>query len=414
MKKIIIVLVFFYSLFITDYSLCQWVPNTQWTGIGIYQFDTIGSTIYCANYGYGILKSTNLGVNWISISEGQIPGTAFNVVHNSNFIFVGLYFNGIYRTSNNGFNWTSINNGLPVQNLSIRALIVRGSSIFSANTGISSHGIYKSTNNGDNWYITDTSAHFTYLYEFTNLGQYLFAATTMGIYRTSNEGINWIHMNSPLDSVGAASVYASGNKIYIAGSVGGGTGGVYVSSDYGINWIKLKSQIGCVSVYNNNNIFCGWASDFFVSTNSGVNWVNRNQGLVNSSAVILTAFGYTFLGTGTGGPPWGSVLWRRPLSEILKIKTISLNVPDKYYLYQNYPNPFNPVTNIKYQITNNKLVILKIYNILGKEITTLVNEKQSPGVYEVAFDGSQIPSGVYFYKLETGDFSEVKKMVLIK
>jgi len=90
------------------------------------------------------------------------------------------------------------------------------------------------------------------------------------------------------------------------------------------------------------------------------------------------------------------------------------NVPDKFELLQNYPNPFNPTTNIKYQIPNNSYVLLKVFDIIGKEITTLVNEKQSPGSYEVSFDGSNLPSGVYFYKIESSGFADTKKMILIK
>jgi photosystem II stability/assembly factor-like uncharacterized protein len=104
------------------------------------------------------------------------------------------------------------------------------------------------------------------------------------------------------------------------------------------------------------------------------------------------------------------------------IKPISNDVPDKYFLYQNYPNPFNPSTIIKFRIKEmssphapgGDLTTLKIYDILGKEVTTLVNEKQSPGTYEVNFDASSLPSGIYFYKLITGDFTETKKMILIK
>jgi hypothetical protein len=100
------------------------------------------------------------------------------------------------------------------------------------------------------------------------------------------------------------------------------------------------------------------------------------------------------------------------------VKNISESFADSYQLYQNYPNPFNPVTNIRYSINNSSFVSLKVYNILGKEVATLVNEKQTPGVYEVQFTASQsseeLSSGVYFYKLTTGDFSSTKKMMLIK
>ncbi|MBI5402862.1 MAG: T9SS type A sorting domain-containing protein [Ignavibacteriae bacterium] len=104
------------------------------------------------------------------------------------------------------------------------------------------------------------------------------------------------------------------------------------------------------------------------------------------------------------------------------IRTISNILPDKFELFQNYPNPFNPTTNIKYQIPilssphalGGDLVLLKIYNILGKEVTTLVNEKQLPGVYEVTWDASAFPSGVYFYTLESQSHRDTKKMLLIK
>jgi len=89
-------------------------------------------------------------------------------------------------------------------------------------------------------------------------------------------------------------------------------------------------------------------------------------------------------------------------------------IVNDYHLFQNYPNPFNPVTTIKYQIPKTGFVILKVYDVLGKEVATLVNGKQGAGSYEVEFDGKDYSSGVYFYKLVTDDYSNVKKMILIK
>jgi hypothetical protein len=101
-------------------------------------------------------------------------------------------------------------------------------------------------------------------------------------------------------------------------------------------------------------------------------------------------------------------------NNFIGIRNISNEVPTETKLYQNYPNPFNPSTNIKYQITNNSYVILKVYDMLGKEVTTLVNENQSPGTYEVIFDGNTLASGIYFYKLEAGDFSQTNKLIILK
>jgi hypothetical protein len=108
----------------------------------------------------------------------------------------------------------------------------------------------------------------------------------------------------------------------------------------------------------------------------------------------------------------------------VKITKISTEIPEKYSLYQNYPNPFNPVTKIKFEIPSglsfpnssigNPQVLLKVYDILGKEIATLVNEKLNPGTYEVEFNGANLPSGVYFYRLIAGDYAAVKKMLLLK
>ncbi|MBU1679960.1 MAG: T9SS type A sorting domain-containing protein [Bacteroidetes bacterium] len=96
------------------------------------------------------------------------------------------------------------------------------------------------------------------------------------------------------------------------------------------------------------------------------------------------------------------------------IENYDSNIPIKYYLSQNYPNPFNPATTIKYSVPTEAHVTLKIYDILGRDIATLINEQKRPGAYEVNFNASNLPSGVYFYRIETTNFSQIKKLILIK
>jgi len=96
------------------------------------------------------------------------------------------------------------------------------------------------------------------------------------------------------------------------------------------------------------------------------------------------------------------------------INQISSEVPLKYSLSQNYPNPFNPKTIIRFQLPSFSKVSLKVFDILGREVQTLVNESMKPGTYETSFDGSSFSSGVYFYKLTSGDFLETKRMILLK
>ena len=109
----------------------------------------------------------------------------------------------------------------------------------------------------------------------------------------------------------------------------------------------------------------------------------------------------------------------KQVTTTIGIKNISNDIPERYYLYQNYPNPFNPATIIRFQIKDLRFVSLKVYDILGKEVATLVNEILKPGSYEIPFSGNQfpnyqIPSGIYFYCLQSGDFFNTKKMLLIK
>lgn len=101
-------------------------------------------------------------------------------------------------------------------------------------------------------------------------------------------------------------------------------------------------------------------------------------------------------------------------SSTIGISQISSETPDGFALSQNFPNPFNPVTKIQYDVKENSFVSLKVFDILGREISTLVNQKQSPGKYEVSFDGNNFSSGVYFYRLQAGNFSDTKKLILQK
>ena len=89
-------------------------------------------------------------------------------------------------------------------------------------------------------------------------------------------------------------------------------------------------------------------------------------------------------------------------------------LPKEYNLFQNYPNPFNPVTNIQFDLPKEGLVTLKVYDLLGREVKNIVNEFKQAGSYIVSFNGSRLSSGIYFYRLEAGDFVQVKRMVLIK
>ncbi|MBX7047445.1 MAG: SBBP repeat-containing protein [Ignavibacteria bacterium] len=189
-------------------------------------------------------------------------------------------------------------------------------------------------------------------------------------------------------------------------------------------------ELSSVAIDKYNNIYVTGQTDVnnFVSWDyvtmkynpeGAQQWLIRYNGPASSTdqATYITLDGsnsvyVTGMSWGTTTTKWdiATVKYSQPTS----ITTLSNEIPDKFSLSQNYPNPFNPSTIINYQLTINSNVILKVYNNLGNEVEVLVNEKQNAGSYSVTFNGGNLPSGIYFYKLEAGEFKETKKMILIK
>ena len=124
-------------------------------------------------------------------------------------------------------------------------------------------------------------------------------------------------------------------------------------------------------------------------------------------AIAINSQGIIFAGTSTGG------IFRSIETTTLVEENIA-EVNNIYSLAQNYPNPFNPLTSIEFTLPRSEYVELKVYNILGADVATLISDKMTQGKYTYQFDGSGLASGVYFYRIETGDFHDVKKMTIIK
>jgi Secretion system C-terminal sorting domain len=151
----------------------------------------------------------------------------------------------------------------------------------------------------------------------------------------------------------------------------------------------------------------------FHSVDSAATWAAVNEGLSDTAGYrdiySLAVIGdYLFAGTGSG-------IFRRPLAEMItSVKPSPSFRSGEFALQQNYPNPFNPSTTISYQLPVNTRVTLKIYDVLGREVKLLVNEEEHSGIHTVKFDGSDLPTGVYFSQLTAGAFIETKKMVLLR
>lgn len=192
--------------------------------------------------------------------------------------------------------------------------------------------------------------------------------------------------------------------------------------------VSKPSKIGAgLDIATRNGVLAPVSSTIHLS--NGELTHNDNIPMTNGSATVQ--FNYTAPGTpgtdtlwatgiatnstgGTGGDDWN---WATSKRIIVKLATgIESNnsLVSDYRLAQNYPNPFNPETKIKYEIAEPGFVALKVYNSFGNEVASLVNGKQASGNYEVNFNGSELASGIYFYKITSGNFSQTKSMILLK
>jgi hypothetical protein len=194
--------------------------------------------------------------------------------------------------------------------------------------------------------------------------------------------------------------------------VGTDTSGAYSSDDLGVNWNRIPSISGkgviCFLVNNPTTYFAGTSdSGVFASTDHGLSWHSVNNGLTESSIMSLNVDqqGHLYAGTSKG-------LYRT--TDIGTRVDEKNRVPSSFTLFQNYPNPFNPTTVINYQLSMNSEVTLKVYDVLGRLVNTLIGERQTAGAHSVTFNASSLSSGVYFYRLVAGSYVETKKMILIK
>lgn len=154
------------------------------------------------------------------------------------------------------------------------------------------------------------------------------------------------------------------------------------------------------------------------NTSGTQQWVQRANGFGNGNDIgnaiaVDAAYNVYVAGLVYSGTNMNDFVTIK-YSQVVGIQNSEGKIPSEYKLYQNYPNPFNPGTNIKYQIVNSSYVTLRVYDVLGKKVVTLVNGQLKPGTYEVEFNSANIPSGIYYYTLQAESYKETKKMILLK
>jgi photosystem II stability/assembly factor-like uncharacterized protein len=407
-----------------------------------YAFASLDSILFTGTVG-GIYATIDNGINWTMRSNG-LPYPFINtIVSIEDNIFVGTTASGIHLSTNSGKSWKQSSYGL--SRWDIKTIIKKDSILFAG----TDEYIFNSTNNAESWnrlekyfpgsanklivYNSDllvTSGSYVYLSSdngltwssisngiYTNytindiatIDTNIFVGTRdKGLLFTSDRGQNWIPRNNGLTSFNINSLFFLDSILFASIS-----GIVYKSTDYGLNWILANSGLLGHAIrrfdYSGQKIFA-IGDGVFLSENEGEMWEDKSDGLPNR-AIMSICINDSFIFVS----PFKEAIWRIPLSEMVTsvIQPTDLG-PKIFDLSQNYPNPFNPSTTISYQLPETGNVNIKVYDVLGKEVATLVNNEQRAGSYKVDFNGSSLASGIYYYQIRAGKFVETKKMILLK
>lgn len=409
-----------------------WYVVSQPPGGGIVSIDFVDSLYGWLGSTSGIRRTIDGGVNWSALAIGyRVVPRSISFIDREKGWMVGtndVPRAAIYKTNDSGKTWQEVYfaedqstpNG---KGLSLQRVIAVGQDKYPPLTDTAI--IVKTTNGGNNFkidhYAEPSKLSFKKIIFTDELngwiyGEYVFNFETKGIFfRTNDGGESWIIQEFIAPPRFTTFTFIDTlNGWAFAGPTN------YKTNDGGITWeltFTVPEPIGLISLdINFTDSMNGWVFGtgfyhgglkgvIYRTYDGGINWELESVGLSYDAydGNMLSPF----LGYAAGGD---AVLKYGLISNIEKLPEI----PRKFFLRNNYPNPFNPTTTIEYEIPEMSDVELKVFDVLGNEIQTLVNQEQKAGVYRVNFNGSSLSSGTYFFSLKTSNYEETKQMILLK
>lgn len=387
--------------------LSQWFELSSGTNEIINSVFFLDESIGWAVGNNVVLKTTDSGDNWTQI---QLSGNNNSVFFTNNYIGWVCNSDGkILKTTDGGNNW--------VINYSLENLELTSISFLDENIGIAAgynRTILVTSDGGENW-----DERLSHSYDHL-LKTYIYSADLMFViggnglvYKSTDSGENWDSLNVGMPNA----LYGISFISPSTGFVFGCCGAYFKTTDSGDTWENHDYITTGDILYSSDfvDVNNGWAVGelgwLLKTTDAGDTWFEngpetneefRSIFFVNGNVGYVVGSNGTILKTLNGG------------GSSTNISEDEKSNPVTFYLSQNYPNPFNPQTVIGFKLPVSGNVLLKVYNLLGKEVATLVNEYKPAGSYEINFDASTLSSGIYFYKLVTGSFSETKKMILLR
>lgn len=399
-----------------------WTEQTSGVTVALYSVSAVDDDVAwtCGASGK-VLRTTNKGMNWVNVS-GNLSTTysMYNIfAWDANTCIVTGVANstttGIFQTTNGGANWTTANTHTGFGDF---LYMSNASTAYFVGDPISGNwDLLMSTNAGLNWGTwatvptTNTSGSYNNA-AWVQGSQFWFSSVGLSsLVYSSNMGANWTTQSVSLANITAV-VFTSDTRGLAGGS--SASPGLLSTTNSGTSWTALTSPYPTSSISGIVGASTTWwvaqqGTGISKSTNDGTTFATDYTAPAGSFYHIAKSrSGATIWGVRSNG---AISRFGQPISGI---SSFSSEVPSSYSLNQNYPNPFNPVTKINFALPKSGLVTLKVYDVLGKEVATLVNGFQTAGTYSYEFDGAKLTSGVYFYRIEANGFTDTKKMLLIK
>ncbi|MBS1494768.1 MAG: T9SS type A sorting domain-containing protein [Bacteroidetes bacterium] len=428
MKKIIII---FLCMFTANSIFAGWTTvnmgtTNEFTSVSmptdqIHFLTAINTTTYEGT----LYKSTNGGATWTTLSlpsNFKLPMVCNFAPGGMNGMIAG---SSLLGTSNGGVDWMPIYS--PTDTVLFFGVDIRGETAWSLwavgnkmNNGVPVIIRCANMNVAVPVYTRLTlpsnmsTLHLTSVSAMDSMTCYIGVESNSsfrGVIRTTDKGVSWTQLNTGGIEVWDIEMENNGYG-YI---VSGGSSSCYVqrTSDYGSTWSTVYSGTSGAlkSLLQNNGLYAAGNNGKIIrSSDGGQSWVSQNSGTTANLNFINSLESNTNI-MYAGGEN-GVLL--KTLDGGVGINNISSSIPDKNLLYQNYPNPFNPSTTIKFDLKKSSYVKLIVFDALGREVETIVNEYLNIGTYTADWNSIGNTSGIYFYRLITNDFTDTGKMILMK